>query len=65
MKYEKLAKCTYDTALRDISALVERGILERSPEWVRSIGYLASGGSVRSNPATKRQAGKTQRHPNY
>jgi Fic family protein len=32
MKYGKLAKCSHDTALRDIAALVERGILVRNPK---------------------------------
>ena len=42
-KWAKLAKCSHDTALRDISALVERGILVRNPEGGRSTSYgLAS-----------------------
>jgi len=39
MKYGKLAKCSHDTALRDIAALVERGILVRNPEGGRSTSY--------------------------
>jgi Fic family protein len=39
-KYAKLAKCSQDTALRDILALVERGILMRSPEGGRSTSYM-------------------------
>jgi Fic family protein len=39
MKYGKLAKCSHDTALRDITALVERGILVRNPEGGRSTSY--------------------------
>ena len=39
-KYAKLVKCSQDTALRDVLALVERGILVRSPEGGRSTGYL-------------------------
>jgi Fic family protein len=39
MKYGKLVKCSHDTALRDIAALVERGILVRSPEGGRSTSY--------------------------
>jgi Fic family protein len=35
----KLAKCSHDTALRDIAALVERGILVRNPEGGRSTSY--------------------------
>jgi len=38
-KYAKLAKCSQDTALRDILALVERGILIRNPEGGRSTTY--------------------------
>lgn len=38
-KYGKLAKCSHDTALRDILPLVERGILFRSPEGGRSTSY--------------------------
>jgi Fic family protein len=38
-KYAKLAKCSPDTALRDIQALVERGALTRGPEKGRSTGY--------------------------
>ena len=39
-KYAKLAKCSQDTALRDILQLVERGILLRGPEGGRSTNYL-------------------------
>lgn len=38
-KYAKLAKCSQDTANRDILALVDRGILIRSPEGGRSTSY--------------------------
>jgi Fic family protein len=38
-KYAKLAKCSQDTALRDIAPLVERGILIRGPEGGRSTSY--------------------------
>src|SRR5271157_1566504 len=38
-KYAKLAKCSQDTALRDILGLVERGILVRNPEGGRSTSY--------------------------
>lgn len=42
-KYAKLAKCSQDTALRDILLLVERGILIRNPDRGRSTSYaLAS-----------------------
>jgi Fic family protein len=38
-KYAKLAKCSQDTALRDILPLVERRILVRNPEGGRSTSY--------------------------
>ena len=42
-KWAKLAKSSHDTALRDILALVEHGILVRNPEGGRSTSYdLAS-----------------------
>jgi Fic family protein len=38
-KYAQLSKCSHDTALRDILALVENGILVRNPEGGRSTSY--------------------------
>ncbi len=38
-KWAALARCSQDTALRDILQLVERGVLTRSPEGGRSTGY--------------------------
>ncbi len=38
-KYAKLAKCSQDTALRDILYLVEHGTLVRNPEGGRSTSY--------------------------
>jgi Fic family protein len=38
-KYSKLAKCSSDTALRDIRELVERGILVQNPGRGRSTSY--------------------------
>lgn len=38
-KYAKLAKCSQDTALRDILLLVERGLLIRNPQGGRSTSY--------------------------
>jgi len=38
-KWTKLAKCSHDSALRDILPLVKRGILVRSPEGGRSTSY--------------------------
>ena len=42
-KYAKLAKCSQDSALRDILSLVERGILIRGPEGGRSTSYTLAG----------------------
>ena len=41
-KYAKLTKCSPDTALRDMEALVERGALVRNPEGGRSTSYSLS-----------------------
>jgi Fic family protein len=38
-KYAKLARCSQDTALRDIHALLERGILVKNPGGGRSTSY--------------------------
>lgn len=38
-KYAKLAKCSHDTALRDIQSLVERGVLALNPKGGRSTSY--------------------------
>lgn len=38
-KYAKLAKCSTDTALRDIHQLVDRGILLKNPSGGRSASY--------------------------
>jgi len=38
-KYAKLAKCSQDTALRDIRELLERGIIVRNPGRGRSTSY--------------------------
>jgi len=43
-KWSAIAKCSPDTALRDINALLERGVLKKSPGGGRSTGYeLADG----------------------
>ncbi len=38
-KWAKIAKCSQDTALRDIDALIARGILEKEPGGGRSTSY--------------------------
>jgi Fic family protein len=45
-KYATLAKCSQDTALRDILPLVERGVLVRGEEGGRSTGYSVAGMQV-------------------
>jgi Fic family protein len=45
-KYAKLAKCSQDTALRDIQSLVEAGVLMRNPAGGRSTSY-----ALRADPA--------------
>jgi Fic family protein len=47
MKYGKLAKCSHDTALRDIAALVERGILVRKSRGRTQYKLLVCQGHVR------------------
>lgn len=42
-KYAKMAKCSSDTALRDIRALVENGILVQNPAKGRSTSYRLAG----------------------
>ena len=42
-KYAKLAKCSSDTALRDIQDLVTRGVLVRSAAGGRSTSYRVVG----------------------
>jgi Fic family protein len=48
-KYAKLAKCSQDTALRDIALLVERGILVRNPKGGRSTSYALANISQRED----------------
>ena len=42
-KYAKIEKCSADTALRDITDLIERGILEKEPGGGRSTSYTLTG----------------------
>jgi Fic family protein len=48
-KCAKLAKCSPDTAQRDIDALVARGVLVRNPGGGRSTSYSLSSGSSGSS----------------
>jgi len=43
-KYSKIAKCSTDTALRDIRELLERGVLEKNRAGGRSTSYRLAGG---------------------
>ncbi len=51
-KWAVMAKCSQDTALRDITELLERGVLKRSDASGRSTSYELSSG-VGSNPLTE------------
>ncbi len=53
-KYAQLAKCSHDTALRDILALVERGILVRNPEGGRSTSYTLAAPKMLDNARISR-----------
>lgn len=48
-KYGVLARCSQDTAARDIQALVEKGILVRSPEGGRSTSYALAQTSLQQS----------------
>jgi Fic family protein len=50
-KYAKLAKCSQDTALRDVLPLVERGILVRNPQGGRSTSYALAGNPMVAQPS--------------
>jgi Fic family protein len=53
-KYAQLAKCSHDTALRDILALVERGILVRNPAGGRSTSYALAAPKMLDNASISR-----------
>lgn len=42
-KWAAIAKCSPDTALRDINALLALGVLKKSPGGGRSTGYALAG----------------------
>lgn len=42
-KWAKMTKCSQDTALRDIQALVELGVLVKNSEGGRSTSYILCG----------------------
>jgi Fic family protein len=48
-KYAQLSKCSHDTALRDILALVEHGILVRNPQGGRSTSYALATSKMLDN----------------
>ncbi|AKU91859.1 Fic family protein [Vulgatibacter incomptus] len=49
-KWAKLAKCSQDTALRDISELIARGILRREASGGRSTSYALVGRAASPSP---------------
>ena len=53
-KYAQFAKCSHDTALRDILALVENGILVHNPEGGRSTSYALATPKMLDNRRTSR-----------
>ena len=59
-KWAKLAKCSHDTALRDIAALVQRGILVRSPAGGRSTSYALAKTAESSRNEKSQQVRKKQ-----
>jgi hypothetical protein len=42
-KWAAIAKCSPDTALRDISQLLDLGVLQKTPGGGRSTGYTLAG----------------------
>lgn len=56
MKYAKLTKSSPDTALRDITPLVEAGLLIRSSEGGRSTSYAIAPALMGEEPETKSAA---------
>ena len=48
-KYAKLAKCSTDTALRDIRDLLTRGVIVRNPGGGRSTSYRLAAAEPRSS----------------
>jgi len=53
-KYAQLAKSSHDTALRDIQALVERGLLIRNPAGGRSTSYALAAPKMLDNARISR-----------
>ncbi len=49
-KWAKLAKCSQDTALRDITGLINQGILVRGPAGGRSTSYELEPDNLRDKP---------------
>ena len=45
-KWAALGKCSHDTALRDISDLMDKGVLIKAPGGGRSAGYLLAGRAI-------------------
>jgi Fic family protein len=53
-KYAQLTKCSHDTSLRDILALVESGILVRNPAGGRSTSYALASSEMLDNRSISR-----------
>lgn len=49
-KWAKICKCSPDTALRDITDLLNKGILEKAPSGGRSTHYVLAGARYPNNP---------------
>ena len=56
-KWAKLAKCSQDTALRDITSLINHGILVRGPAGGRSASYQFEPSRFRDQQARDERAG--------
>jgi Fic family protein len=64
-KWAKLAKCSQDTALRDIEGLIAYGILARNPQSGRSTGYeLVKNPGVSGSKQGESQAEAKRRQAN-
>ena len=50
-KYAKLVKCSLDTGLRDITELVEWGVVVRNPGLGRSVSYRLNDTICRADDA--------------
>jgi Fic family protein len=56
-KWAAIAKCSLDTALRDINDLVDRGVLRKSSAGGRSTSYELTEKNLRSDSGPRSQFG--------